>query len=290
MLKVIYDIGANNGDDIPYYLIKADLVVAIEANPALCELIGQRFATEIEDGRVIVENCVVTAEGVRGEIDFYIHQSNHVLSQMPPPSPERAGQFERVCLPSTPVLDIIAARGTPYYVKVDVEHYDQHILRALFSAGIHPPHISAESHSAEVFSVMVGLGKYDSFQLVDGRSVPTVYADHMIVSYPDHEMVTHSFPVHSAGPFGDDLDKEWMTADNFMQLLAFEGFGWKDIHATRIFTADPSVAPSMSKLFAIHFSERIDRKVRRFRRNARRKFRWLRIKARPVTKYVRTNR
>jgi hypothetical protein len=32
-MKIIYDLGANNGDDIPYYLLKADTVVAVEANP-----------------------------------------------------------------------------------------------------------------------------------------------------------------------------------------------------------------------------------------------------------------
>jgi predicted O-methyltransferase YrrM len=35
--KIIYDFGSNNGDDIPYYLLKSDLVIAVEANPALCD-------------------------------------------------------------------------------------------------------------------------------------------------------------------------------------------------------------------------------------------------------------
>jgi hypothetical protein len=39
---VIYDFGANNGDDIPYYLKKAELVVAVEANPSLCQKIEER--------------------------------------------------------------------------------------------------------------------------------------------------------------------------------------------------------------------------------------------------------
>ncbi len=41
--KIIYDFGANNGDDIPYYLKKAELVVAVEANPSLCQKIEERF-------------------------------------------------------------------------------------------------------------------------------------------------------------------------------------------------------------------------------------------------------
>lgn len=33
--RVIYDFGSKNGDDIPYYLEKPDLDVAVEANPIL---------------------------------------------------------------------------------------------------------------------------------------------------------------------------------------------------------------------------------------------------------------
>jgi len=46
-LKVIYDFGANRGDNIPYYLMKSDRVVAIEANPVLCNIIRERFSDEI---------------------------------------------------------------------------------------------------------------------------------------------------------------------------------------------------------------------------------------------------
>ena len=60
MKKIIYDVGAHNGSDIPYYLMKGDTVVAIEANPVLCKGIRQDFASEIQEGRLILENCVVT--------------------------------------------------------------------------------------------------------------------------------------------------------------------------------------------------------------------------------------
>ena len=32
-MKVIFDIGANEGQNIDYFLDKADIVIAIEANP-----------------------------------------------------------------------------------------------------------------------------------------------------------------------------------------------------------------------------------------------------------------
>ena len=51
--KVIYDLGSNNGDDIPYYLLKSDVVVAVEANPILCEQIKAKFKYEIQAGRIV---------------------------------------------------------------------------------------------------------------------------------------------------------------------------------------------------------------------------------------------
>lgn len=69
-IRIIYDFGANDGDDIPYYLMKADLVVAVEANPGLCAQMSVRFADEVRSGRLIIENCVLTDSETEGEVDF----------------------------------------------------------------------------------------------------------------------------------------------------------------------------------------------------------------------------
>ncbi len=244
-MKIIYDFGANNGDDIPYYLLKSDVVVAVEANPVLCDLIRARFTAEVKGGKLVVKNCVVVAEGESGAIDFYIHKTNHVLSQLPPPSPSDAMNFDKVVLPSKTVSEIIKTQGDPYYIKIDVEHYDAQILRALFSTGIFPPFISSESHSIEVFALLVAQGGYNAFKLVDGSSVSEVYSNRLITDSNGNQ-VRYSFPIHSAGPYGNDVDGAWMTADNFARLLALEGLGWKDIHATNKELADPFAFPQIN--------------------------------------------
>lgn len=226
--KVIYDFGANNGDDIPYYLQKADVVVAVEANPLLCDEITRRFAAEIEQGRLFLENCVLTTGGHNSEVFFYLHKTNHVLSQFP--EPEHPTDFDKVLLPSRSVLDIVKQHGEPHYIKIDIEHYDEKILRALFENGICPPFISAESHSIEVFALLLALGRYRSFKLVDGRTVADKYKRHVI--QVNGESTEYTFPAHSAGPFGEDVLGPWMTANDFFTRLAQEGLGWKDIHAT----------------------------------------------------------
>jgi len=233
---IIYDFGSNNGDDIPYYLLKADLVVAVEANPALAKHIESRFAREIHQGRLAVENCVLTAEAGPHAVPFYVHNSEHVLSQLPRPAEMES--FTELLLPAKNVVDVIAAYGKPTYVKIDIEHYDEVILDALFTNDIRPPFISAESHSIEVFALMVTAGKYRSFNLVDGRSVSERYRRHTIRSRDGEQR--YSFPYHSAGPFGEDIIGPWRTPDRFFPYLASEGLGWKDIHASTEIEPEPT--------------------------------------------------
>ena len=239
--RIIYDFGSNNGDDIPYYLLKSDIVIAVEANPDLCATIRNRFANEISEGRLIVVNCVITDDASRTETPFYIHTTHNVLSQLPKPT-ENLDAFREVCLPCATAASIIEKYGPPLYVKIDIEHYDGPILRDLLTHSIFPPYISAESHDMSVFAMLVAFGGYNAFKLVDGRSVPQVYSRRNLAANGGN--VSYSFPPHSAGPFGEDIDGQWMTAKAFLKVLAFEGLGWKDVHATNRVAADPSITPA----------------------------------------------
>lgn len=231
--RVIYDVGANDGDDIPYYLLKADVVVAIEANPELCEKIRSRFAVEIRSGRVAVEETVVVADPLVATVDFYLSKEDSGHSRVAPPPPEDADRFEKTTLPAQTIDSIVQRHGAPYYLKSDIEHYDHELLRSLFAAGIFPPYISAESHSLQVLGRLMDEGGYRAFKLVDGRTVSSFYEDQPIVCYPSGERTRHSFQRYSAGPFGDDVDGPWMSSTVMLRMLALLGLGWLDIHATR---------------------------------------------------------
>lgn len=235
--KVIYDFGANNGDDVPYYLKKADIVVAVEANPSLCREMGERFADDVREGRFRVENCVLIGEGGDPEVYFYLHKRRHVLSQFTQPDEAVIGDFEKVLLPSQSVMQILSKHGPPYYIKIDIEGYDEVILRELFENGIKPPFISAESSGIEVFALLIAMGGYRAFKLVEGKTVAKKYKNHRISVRGGHEV--YSFPAQSAGPFGEDITGEWMNADDLFNLLAAKKIGWRDIHATNLFQPDP---------------------------------------------------
>jgi FkbM family methyltransferase len=240
-LQIIYDFGCNNGDDIPYYLLKSDLVVAVEANPVLAEHVTRRFHNEIIARRLVVLNCVLSDTIQPFPVPFYIHRHEHVRSQYLRPPENELRDFDAIAVMSRKPSDIIREFGEPHYVKIDVEGYDHVVLREVFSAGIRPRFISAESHHIEVFASIVSLGGYKAFKLVDGPGVGVRYGDCVINTR--HGQQRYSFPTHSAGPFGEDISGPWIAADNFFKLLAMVGLGWKDVHAARDVEVDPGYAP-----------------------------------------------
>ena len=230
--RVIYDFGANNGDDLPYYLKKADLVVAVEANPVLCASMRRRFAKAVASARLVVENLAVTASDTAAPTcDFYLHRHHDVLGQFFDPGPDRRGDFDRISVPCRSIVRCIEQHGEPWYVKIDVQGYETALLESLLQHGIRPPFISVEVQGLEVVSLLAQAGCYDAFKVVDGATVSERYGDCRIVVGDRSER--HSFPVHAAGPFGDDVEGPWMTADACRAVLARDGLHWKDVHATR---------------------------------------------------------
>lgn len=257
MKKIIYDFGANKGDDIPYYLKRADLVVAVEADPSLCDIMRNRFQQQIKSGRVIVENHVITVDTLT-EVPFYRHKTNHVLSQFPKPGDRHLKEFSKVMLPARTPISIIQEYGAPYYIKIDVEHYDQVILENLFAHDIRPPYISAESHSLEVFAMLVAQGGYKAFKLVEGRHVHR-RANDILIQGDAGSVERFSFKRHAAGPFGDDIRGEWLTAENCKRLLAYRGLGWRDVHATNLVDPPPQKHLTYGRLLFNEIGNRLRR-------------------------------
>ena len=239
---MIYDFGANDGSNLEYYLSK-DEVVAVEANPKLCERIRSRFARAIDDGKLTVLNVALADQADAAPVTFYVHQFNDLLSQLP--EPDDLSSFEPISIPSRTAASIVEQYGAPSYVKVDVEHYDAAVLRNLFDASIYPTEISAEAHSAEVFALLAANG-YNAFCLVEGFNVAERFP---------------GFASHSAGPFGSDIGARWEDADTFLHTLAAEGLGWKDIHASKVI--EPAPRPTGFQLAARQARSLSRRLVRR---------------------------
>ena len=232
MKKIIYDFGANNGDNIEYYLLKSDLLVAVEANPELCDFIRKKYKQEINNKKLIVENCILTSDSSETLQQFYIHKENHLLSQFPKPNEKYINNFYVEKISSKKVANIIEKYGNPYYIKIDVENYDHEILFELLNYKIIPDYISVEANTLDVFCTLVSLGNYKSFKLVNGEDVHIAYQKKLIETLDG--LKNFKFAINSAGPFGNDINGPWISKDNFFYLLAKEKLGWKDIHCSKI--------------------------------------------------------
>ena len=232
MLEVIFDFGTNDGADIPYYLMKASTVVAVEANPILCDQIRAEYINEVANGRLKIENVAVTVEET-GQTDFYVHRMNHGLSQLG--KPEHPEQYDRINIPSLNVGELLQKYLSTdsvlkYYVKVDLENYDRYIIDAMFNMNFFPNWLSVESHSIEVMSLIISSGKYSFFNIIEGSQIRDNY-NKTKVGFED-KLVDFSFPEHPAGPFGNDIREAWVSGDDLFKILGYVGMGWRDIHAT----------------------------------------------------------
>ncbi len=174
-LKVIFDFGANEGQNIDYYLTKCDLVVAVEGNPSLAALIKERFKGETESGRVYVENVAITDPGDAASrvANFWISKKSNLLSTVI--SPSKTEEFELIEVPTKSTAEIIKKYSTidnpPFYCKFDLEKFDAIAVRSMFEAGIYPTYCSVEIHDLQAAEEVLKHNLYSSYQIVKGAEI-----------------------------------------------------------------------------------------------------------------------
>ena len=236
--KIIYDFGCHNGSNIAYYLLKSDVVVAVDANPELCETIRIKFKKEIQQHRLIVENCIITTEPSGTEKSFYIFEPLDVCSTILPETKLfyknkriQKSDYKEIKVVQKNILELIQTYGRPFYIKIDLEHYDHVILKEIFLSNIRPQYISSECHNIEVFNLMLNQNDYKYFKLVKGNFPK--FLKYKIRDYNGFE-IEHRFDDHSAGPCCEDIEGNWLEKDMFKKIFFLNGGpSWVDIHALR---------------------------------------------------------
>lgn len=249
--KVIIDFGANKGQNINYYLLKADIVVCVEANPKLVKEIQKNFSNHIRNKKLFIENVVVVGEkeGKKESIDFYIHKKMDVLSTLI--NPNNNQDFFQAKIKSKPILEILEKYLTKnsifYFAKFDLEGYDAIAINAMLKADFYPINISTEVHTLESLEAICNSKKYIGFKLQEGNMV-SQYLNLPIKTKKGIKLM--KFISHSAGPIGEDIPSDWLTEKSIRNKLRVEGFGWKDVHATMSPNSNP-VEIKYSYLFKV---------------------------------------
>ena len=245
--KVIIDFGANKGQNIDYYLLKADIVVCVEANPELAKEIRKKFSAHIRNNKLFIENVVVTKSGNNGKlVNFYINKNDVLSSNI---KPKNSKDFHLVKVQSKSISEILKKYLTKnkifYYAKFDLEGYDAVVINSMLLGGYFPENISTEVHTLESLEAIFDSGKYIGYKLQEGNKVS------QYVSLPiktKNKIKAIKFLAHSAGPMGEDIPGPWLTERSIRNKLRVEGLGWKDVHATLIPDSDP-INIKQSELF-----------------------------------------
>jgi FkbM family methyltransferase len=242
MSKLIYDLGANNGDDTWFYLAKGFKCVAVEADIGLCRSIESRFGDKINNGDLKVCNCAVA--DAAGETKFYVNEFSEWSSTKQNSKATTRNSHVIVRVPTRTLSSLISQYGPAYYVKIDIEGAELAAINSLKDGAVPlPEFISFEMNTdrKQIIKDLSSLG-FSRFALVRQGGEYLMNPGGIT---QEGEYVACKFKNSMSGCFGKDLREPWISEDEInlatnravsdMQERARLGqrAGWYDIHARR---------------------------------------------------------
>lgn len=216
---LVFDLGMNNGDDTDYYLRKGFRVVAVEANPDLHALGMQRFAADVQSGRLHMINAAISKSS--GQIELFINEATTGWTTTNPlwlDTRIALGTKARsVVVPAITSQEIVREFGVPYFIKADIQGAEPFVLEALLEFDERPKFISISSgtdvvgagvlqHVRNVMKLFSDLG-YRKFKIIQQRDIELQKCP-----FPAREgsHVDYLFKHGQSGLFGEELPGEWM--------------------------------------------------------------------------------
>ena len=164
---LVFDIGANNGDDTAYYLRRGFRVVGVEANPEMVAWCERRFQEEIRADRLVLLNVGLAAE--EGVASFFVSEGNRgVWSSLDPELASRGNLVARqIAVQARSLHGLMQEYGVPFYLKIDIEGADHLCLRDIDHTDA-PAYVSFEASDGrlEDLFLLVRAG-YTRFKLID---------------------------------------------------------------------------------------------------------------------------
>jgi FkbM family methyltransferase len=219
---LIFDIGLHKGEDTNFYLKKGYKVIAFEASPDLVQLCKIRFEDQIAEGRLIIVEGAITSEVGPGPIPFYKNDKNSVFGTINPDWNERneavGSGGTMIEVNRVDIASCLEKFGVPHYMKIDIEGADTVVLDALKAFDERPVYVSIESNKVDLaeiqkeLNVFRALG-YERFAAVQQADIPN---RRISTTDLNGKPFTFTFEKDSSGPFGEDLRRPWLSADECM--------------------------------------------------------------------------
>jgi len=207
MTDLIYDIGMDDGDDSDFYLRNGFRVVAVEADPELCEVAAKRFRLAIADGRLTIVNRAIAPKS--GPVTF--HRSTTpgwgtVVEDWHRDIAARGGAADALVVDGITLADLVAAHGAPFYMKLDIEGMDRIAVEGLAATAARPRYLSMETSFAKSMNLAAMQLDFETLTRLD-------YDRFKIV---DQQQLAHradSSAAGPSGPFGEETPGEWLSAN-----------------------------------------------------------------------------
>jgi FkbM family methyltransferase len=234
-----YDVSLHLGEDSEYYLKKGLRVIAFEANSELVNTCKRKFMDQINSGQLIIVEGAIAPKNYGDTITFYRH-SHSVWGTIRPDFNERNlelwGQPTRtIQVKRIDFADTINKYGILFFLKLNIEGTDRHVLKTLEQFPIRPKHISIESEKVDFpqleseLKLLRELG-YDKFRAVQQATNPG-----LSINTKDLEgtSLEHTFGAHASGAFGDDLEQPWESYDEILENYRriFKYYCWFGDHS-----------------------------------------------------------
>lgn len=231
-MKAIFDIGANTGQNLNYFLDKADIVFAFEANPYLVEKIESDFERPINDKKLIVRNiALVNNENIK-DIDFYIHKSKNTHSTIYPDDISKFHKHKVKCDKASLIIKKYLEEfniSKIEYIKIDIEGADKLVLEDLLKNNVLAKNLSVECHHAEVLELLIG-SPYNSFKFIPGSDM--TFKNNIKIITKDFKEKTINFEKNCSGPYGEDIPGDYYDKKSILPYFLNHGLGWFDVHCS----------------------------------------------------------
>lgn len=128
--QIVFDVGMNNGDDTAYYLHCGYRVIAIEADPRLCDVAATRFVREIAEKRLVIRNVAISDQDK--DLPFWICEAHSEWSSFHESVASRGGApHHQIMVKGCHFGSLLDEYGVPHFMKIDIEGSDWLCIEAL---------------------------------------------------------------------------------------------------------------------------------------------------------------
>ena len=231
-MKIIFDIGANQGQNLNYFFEKADVVVAFEANSDLVLNIKKKFKEFIDNGKLVIENIALVDDDNIEKINFFVSGGRGITSTLFPVNPNEFQKREVKCGKASSLIKKYIEKykiSEIEYIKIDIEGADHLVLNDLLINNVVAKNLSVECHKPEVIELLLK-AQYKSFKFVQGGNM--IFKKNVEITTKDKNKKIINFDKHSSGPYGDDIPGDYYDKNSILPYFLNNGFGWKDVHCS----------------------------------------------------------